>query len=50
MHRARDGWVDTGPRWRPGWRSVAAGVAIATGAIVLFGLPMDLDERFFRTS
>jgi tetratricopeptide (TPR) repeat protein len=42
--------VDTASRLRPGWRSIAAGVAIAVGAIVLFGLPLDLDQRFYRAS
>jgi tetratricopeptide (TPR) repeat protein len=50
MQRARDESMDTGRRWRPGWRWVAAVVAIGAGAVILFGLPGDLDARFYRSS
>ncbi len=36
--------------WGPGWRRIAAGMAIVAGALVLFGSPLDLDPRFLRVS
>jgi tetratricopeptide (TPR) repeat protein len=42
--------MDPGRRRRPGWRALATGAAIAAGALVLFGPPVDLDERLVRAS
>jgi tetratricopeptide (TPR) repeat protein len=35
---------------RPGWRGIAAGVAVVAGALLLFGSPFELDPRFLRAS
>ena len=35
--------MDTGSRTHRTWRWIAAGVAIAVGAVALFGVPLDLD-------
>jgi predicted Zn-dependent protease len=42
--------VDTGSRTHRTWRWIAAGVAIAVGAVALFGVPLDLDRRLVRPS